>query len=350
MKHLPPSELQNARVLPGLGGKPFSKMLNDAYQTYDQATFDSAGAFLIGELERLDPKVHEPLVSVTWYRDIDLRTDVSMGDTSTSYIISAFAAPGGSLPSGINWASPQSTNIPRFQLDGAKIASPLEIWNGEVSYTLPELQSAQALGRPIDAQQLALLNKKHQMDVDQLVYIGDTQRAFTGILNSANVVNVSNVVAGGGGGVIWRLKTPTEILNDVNELIISVWQASGYSVAPSKILLPPEQFGLISTRVISDAGSQSILSYIKANNVLTAQFNIALDIQPVKWGQGALRGVASDRMVAYSQNIDFVRYPMVPLVPVQTQYHGIYVRVPYYGKLGVLETVYPETIGYRDGI
>src|ERR1700688_4558988 len=36
-------------------------------------TYDSTGAFLVGELERLDQKLHDPLVAVTWSRDIDLR-------------------------------------------------------------------------------------------------------------------------------------------------------------------------------------------------------------------------------------------------------------------------------------
>jgi hypothetical protein len=41
---------------------------------------------------------------------------------------------------------------------------------------------------------------------------------------------------------------------------------------------------------------------------------------------------------------------MVPLVPTSTQYQGLWVKVPYYGKFGVVEVVYPETVAYRDGI
>ena len=34
-----------------------------------------------------------------------------------------------------------------------------------------------------------------------------------------------------------------EILADVNAIITSTWAASGWKVMPSKILLPPAQFG-----------------------------------------------------------------------------------------------------------
>ena len=34
--------------------------------TYDRMTIDSTGAFLIGELERLDQTLNDPLVYITW--------------------------------------------------------------------------------------------------------------------------------------------------------------------------------------------------------------------------------------------------------------------------------------------
>ena len=62
--------------------------------TYDEMTIDSTGAFLIGELERMDQALHEPLVSITWSRDIDLREDVTIADEASSFTNSAFAAAG----------------------------------------------------------------------------------------------------------------------------------------------------------------------------------------------------------------------------------------------------------------
>ena len=50
--------------------------------TFDRRTIDSSGAFLVGELERLDKTLHAPLSSVTWGRDIDLREDVTIADES----------------------------------------------------------------------------------------------------------------------------------------------------------------------------------------------------------------------------------------------------------------------------
>lgn len=62
--------------------------------TFDQATVDSSGAFLIGELERLDQTLNLPLTSQTWSRDIQLREDVSIADEISSFTNTTFAAAG----------------------------------------------------------------------------------------------------------------------------------------------------------------------------------------------------------------------------------------------------------------
>lgn len=330
--------------------------VNDAFATYDQATMDSAGAFLIGELERLDPMVHEPLVSVTWDRDIDLRTDVQMGDEHSSYTTQTFGSAGGATPGGIAWAGKETTTLPRTNVDITKIVNDLTLWSQEVSYTMPELMSAQQLGRPIDTQMLTALNLKHQMDTDQMVYVGDTSIGATGLVNAGTVVNTGNVAAGAASSLSWTAKTPDEILGDFNELLSSVWAASGYKAPPTKVLVAPNPFGYISTVRIGDAAQTSILKYVRENNIMTAQLNQELDIMPVKWLDKAnINGPSAtaatyDRMAAYTQRQDYVRYPMVPLQAMQPQYRGIWINVPYYGRLGRVETVYPETMGYRDGI
>jgi len=334
------------------------RRFHDEFATYDRATMDSAGAFLVGELERLDPMIHEPLVSVTWDRDIDLRTDVQMGDEQSSYTTSTFASTGGVTPSGISWAGKETTTLPRTNVDIAKIVNPLTLWAEQVSYSLPELMSAQLLGRPIDTQMLAGLNLKHQMDTDQMVYIGDTVLGKTGLLNHTLVTNVANVAAGSaaGGPLQWINKTPDEIKADVNELLVSVWAASGFKAPPNKLLLPPIPFGYLTTTLVGNAAGDSILKWLRENNVMTAQYNIDLDILPVKWldkaninGPGGA-AATYDRMVAYTQKSDYVRYPLVPLQPMQPQYRGIWIDVPYFGRLGCVEVVYPETMGARDGV
>lgn len=340
-------------------GNMQGRPLGMTVKTRDGRTVDSTGAFLVGELERLDMTLHEPLASVTWGRDIDLREDVTIADEVSSFTQSSYGSAGNVGGNGIGngkaWIGKDTNQITGVGVDIAKVPQQLRPWGMELKYTVLELESSAKLGRPIDQQKYEGMQLKHQMDIDEQVYIGDTTTGDTGLLNHATVTNVSSV-ATGVGGFKWSQKTADEILSDVNELLVSVWQASAWAVVPDKLLLPPGQFGYISTAKVSQAGNISILRYIQENNLLTTAGRGQLEISPVKWLIGAgvggtigtLGGV--DRMVAYSKDKKRVRYPMTLLQRTPVQYDSIFHKTTYYCRLGIIEVVYPETIGYRDGI
>ena len=322
--------------------------------TYDRMTIDSTGAFMIGELERLDQTLHEPLVSVTWSRDIDLREDVSIADESSSFTNSTFAAAGGINSGGKNWIGKDSNAIPGMGLDIGKTSSPLYLWGMEVSYTIPELMSAQQLGRPVDAQKYQGMQLKYQMDIDEMVYTGDTAVGKYGLVNSTSVTT-GFVAAGATTYTQWTKKTADEILIDVNEILSAAWAAAGYAVCPSKLLLPPTNFAYLTSQKVSSAGNISILQFLEDNSIALKVNGKKLDIQPCKWcvDRGVNAGspsAATQRMVAYSQDKNRVRFPLVPLQRTPLEYRSIFHITTYFGKLGVVEVVYPETILYRDGI
>lgn len=348
MKHL-----STAAAL--LGSTALPRARTRDMMTFDRRTVDSTGAFLNGELERLDQTLHEPLVSVTWGRDIDLREDVTIADEASSFTNSTFASAGGVVPNGKAWIGKNSDAITGVALDIGKTAQPLTLWGMEIKYTIPELESAMKLGRPVDQQKYAGMQLKYQMDVDEQVYVGDTPMAQYGLVNSP-LVTSGNVANGAQGTTEWSTKTPDEILADVNSLLSSTWAASGWAVMPSRLLLPPLQFGYIVSQKVSEAGNVSVLEFLRANSLSNATNGRPLDIQPLKWlvgrGAGGTPGVVGtvDRMVAYTKEKERVRFPMTMLSRTPIEYRSIYQITTYFGRLGVVEFVYPETLQYGDGI
>ncbi|WP_427183536.1 DUF2184 domain-containing protein [Bordetella bronchialis] len=326
------------------GGRIIRARTKDSMYTFDRGTIDSAGVFLIGELERLDQTLHAPLASVTWSRDIDLREDVSIADETSSFTNSTFAAAGGPSPTGKSWIGKDANAIQGLALDIGKTASPLTLWGMELGWTIPELESAQKLGRPIDQQKYTGMQLKHNMDIDEQVYIGDATLGLFGLVNSPRVTNVSNAQTGN-----WATATPQQMLDDVNELLNSAWAASGYAICPSKLLIPPVQFSKLVGTIVSSAGNISVLEFLKTNSLCNSINGRPLDIQPLKWLVG--RGTSNaDRMVAYTQEQQRVRFPLVPLQRTPLEYRSIFQMTTYFGRLGAVEFVYPETLGYRDGI
>lgn len=316
----------------------------DALMTFDARTIDSAGAFLVGELERLDQNLHMPLAAVTWSRDIMLREDVSIADEFSSFTNSSFAAAPGVQGSGKAWVGKDANAITGISLDIGKTINDLPLWAMQLGWTLPELESAQKLGRPVDQQKFRGMQLKYQMDIDEQVYIGDSALGYTGLVNKDSVTNVTNAVTGD-----WATATPQQILDDVNELINSTWLESAYAICPSKLLIDPVNYSRLVSRIVSDAGNISILEFLKVNSLSNSINGRPLDIQPLKWLTGRGAG-ATNRMVAYTPEMDKVRFPLVPLQRTPLEYRDLRQLTTYFGRLGVVELVYPETMGYRDNI
>ena len=326
--------------------------------TRDGKTVDSTGAFLVGELERLDQETHMPLSDVTYARDIDLREDVTIADEATSYTLSTFAAQGASgngIGTGKAWIGKNSDQITGIDTDIAKVPTALGLWGMELKYTIPELVSAAKLGRPVDQQKYEGLQLKWAMDTDEQVYIGDSSKGLKGLVNSAQVTP-SSLPAGLAGSTLWSTKTPDEILADVNLALATTWKASAVAVMPNRMLLPLTQFSYIATAKVSSAGNMSILKYILENNLLTTSGQGKLEIFPSKWLDGAGTGgtlgdaTTACRMVVYNKQYRFIRFPMTMLDRTPVQYDSIYHKTTYYGRLGGVEMVYPETVGYFDGL
>lgn len=310
--------------------------------TFDQATVDSSGAFLIGELERLDQTLNLPLTSQTWSRDIRLREDVSIADEISSFTNTTFAAAGTPNANGKNWISPLATAIAGINVDIEKKGFPLELWGMELGWTVIELNAAAQVGRPIDTQKYDGMQLKWNMDTDEQVYIGDSAKGAKGLLNLSQVTPTNATKT-------WATSTADEIRASINQVLSNAWARSAYSKVPEDLLIPPEQYSFIASTIVSSAGNQSLLTYLETNTIAFHQNGKPLNIRPVKWMKG--RGVGgTDRMVAYTNDKKFVRFPMVPLQSVPIQYRGLYQLVTYYGKLGAVEPVYPETLNYMDGI
>lgn len=337
--------------------------------THDGKTVDSTGAFLVGELERLDLTMHEPLAEVSWGRDIDLREDVTIADDVSSFTLSSFSANSGTgsgqgIGTGKAWLGKATDQITGLSVDISKVPHALTPWGMELKYTIFELESAAKLGRPIDAQKYEGLQLKHQMDIDEQVYMGDTTIGATGLLNDAGIAP-ANLAVGASGVTNWMpnaqglSKTALEILSDVNTALTTVWKAAAWAVVPTELRLPPDQFGYISTQPVAIGGTSpavSILKYIQDNNLLTTTGRGRLNIQPLKWligmGAGGTIGTSGtvDRMFVYTKDKKRVRYPMTLLQRTPLQYDSIFHKATYFCRLGQVEWVYTETGGYFDGL
>lgn len=312
-----------------------------AIQRFTDAEISSTGAFLVGELERLDPTLYEPIVDFTWGRDIDLRTDVTIADEVTSFVLSNFGGGfGGTSVGKKSWITGGDSTPARVSVSNTKVMTPMTPWGMEVAYSIFELQKAQQAGRPIDVQKYDAMRTKHQLDIDTQVYVGDTELGIKGLLNNDDNVTVTNL-----GEFTPGTTTPAATIEFFNELLNAAWQATQYTRIPNRLLVPPSFFTALASTQLPNT-ERNLLEYVKANNLSVANGG-TLDIVPVKWLANT-DIFTNPRIVAYTKDRSVVRFPMVELQSLPVQYRDYMQAVPYYGALGGVEFVRPEMVFYGD--
>ena len=316
----------------------------------DTAKRDGLTAFLIRQLTALDMRLNEPLMGETeWPKLLKMRTNVSLGDDATAFFRQAWTA-NGQKGNGISWAGRRANGtVPTVGIGDEMVTTPLRPWAQALDYTVFELESAQKLGRNISDEKLRIINKKYQLDVDQIVTLGDDTMRFKGLFNS-NQVTAANVANGAGGTPAWSTKTPLEIVKDVNDKCAAIYKASGFSHAPDTLVLPNEQWELIATTPMSATIPDiTILDWLQRRSFSTKKNGRELTILDSKYLEG--QGVGStDRMVLYTNAEDIVRIAGTPLTTMPVQVHDYTMGTTVYGVIGEVEIVYPTTIGYADGI
>lgn len=306
---------------------------------FSDAEISSTGAFLVGELERLDPELYEPITDFTWSRDIDLRTDVTIADEISSFILSNYA--GGFGGTGVgkkSWISGLDTTPAQVGVSQTKVTYPITPWGMEVSYSIFELQKAMKTGRPIDVQKYDAMRTKHQLDIDTQVYVGDKEIGVTGLLNSDDQVTSENI-----GTYKPGTTTPQQAIQLFNDVLAQAWAATQYTRVPNRILVPPALFtDLVGTQLPNT--DKNLLQFVLENSLTRANGGF-LEIWPVKWLADE-KLFSKPRIVAYTKARDVVRFPLVQLQSMPVQYRDYQQCVPYYGALGAVEIVRPEMLFY----
>ena len=311
-------------------------------------TMDAGLSYYVSQLDVMDTKLNMPLTQFTWSRDIKLRTDVSFANESTSFVRSTFGGVGTQDVNGIPWISANTNSIPDISINGERVVSPLRLAARELVYSNIELDRSRLLGQSIDQTKMNALLLKWNLETDNYVYLGDATLGITGLVNSAQVASAIVAADGTAASTLWTAKSADLILRDVNELITSAWAASAFTVMPDTIGLPPAQLAYVASQRIGNTGV-SILQYLQQNNIAIQQGGTALKFVPMKRLIGAGAG-ATNRMIAYSNDEQYLRFPMVPMRREASYYHSINFHAPYVWAYGEVEFVFPETVLYRDGL
>jgi hypothetical protein len=330
-------------------GQQFSLGNYAATNMMDSASIGTGQAFLEGELEKKDPKLNEPLASVTFARDMPIDVGGGWVETTSNFFTN-YATTGGNANGIIRG---QTNDIPVIQANVSKDIFKVFAFSNILKVPFIDQQKMQGIGRSLDEILDTGIKLNYNKALDYLCYKGVPEENVYGLTNNPDVTTSTVANNAAGTSTLWANKTPQEIQTDINTLLNTTWKNSEYDLSgmATHILIPPEKYAYLANTIVSNAGNRSILDYLLENNIAKNQ-GVELNIYPSRWCIGA--GLNNtDRMVAYVNDRSRIRMDIpVPLTRAMTQpsVGDMAYLTGYVANLGQVKVLYYQTVEYADGI
>lgn len=146
--------------------------------------------------------------------------------------------------------------------------------------------------------------------VESCVIFGSPDQGFQPWINYPGAP-VITVATGAGGDTEWDGKTGKEMVDDVNGILVQMWDSSRTVFKPNTLFLPLLQFARLTLEpiVIGTTGTATTaIQYLRQNNIMTQTTGIELDIIPCRYLKGA-GAAGADRMVIMHRFKDFQCLP-----------------------------------------
>lgn len=335
----------------GLAGTQSAKGGNTAVFNMDAAGIASGQAFLTSELEKRDMLVRTPLTSFTYTRDIPIRVGGGWAETVSAMQV-GYGIAGGSGEGIVH--SGGANGIPMVQADFSKGMYKAHMIAAGTRVMWIDMQRGNMTGRNIDSLLRDGLRMTYDKHMEENTYTGFASYGTTGLVNNPDVTIMEAASNGATTpSTKWKDKTPDQILQDVNDVILATWERAEYDpdAIPNHIIMPYEQYNYIATKKVTELAEKTILKFLMENNVASLNGS-DLFIGATRWCKKA-GDDGADRLAAYCNKEKYIAMDeLQPLTRAMTgpNTENFCYDTAYAGNLSEVEVFYDQTITYMDGI
>ena len=300
------------------------------------ATVDDGLAFYTSQLSSVEARVYE-----VKYRNIVFMDFVPVSQEDPEWVDSVEYISYDAVTMG-KFIAANGRDLPESDITANKSLIPVHYGGNSYRYSLDELRKSQQLRIPVDPTKARMSFRGFQEHAQRVAFFGDSERNITGIWNNANVPQDNSALD-------YATATGAEIVADMQDLLIDLWQGSAEVHLANVLVLPSNIYAIISARRMDSGTDTTVLEFFRANNLYTQQTGAELTIRSNFELQTANAAGTGGRMVAYELNDEnlTMRMPM-PWRAVAPQPDGLTIKVPAEYKFGGVEFRYPGSARYRD--
>ncbi|CAH2606151.1 conserved protein of unknown function (plasmid) [Rhodovastum atsumiense] len=257
------------------------------------------------------------------------------------------------------WINGKARDIPHTDLKRDIFQAPVNMAGIGYRYNLEEIAQAAVLGISLNSEKASVARRISEEFIDQAALFGDAEKGYTGLLNCplvtaspASAVGTQNgAVAGSAASILWANKTPDQIMADLRNLFVGIFQGTQTVELPDTCLLPVLAYQMIAAVRVSELAQMTILEWFQKHNPYTAETGRPLTIRQVRGLDTAGAG-GTGRIVAYRKAPDVVKLhmpmphrflPVWQVGPMEFEIPGVF-------RFGGTDVRLPKAIGYLDGV
>lgn len=253
------------------------------------------------------------------------------------------------------WFTGKADDVPHADVLREKFETTVSMAAIGYDYDLEELGKAQLLGMDLRSDKASGARRAAEEFVDRVAITGAPEKGYYGIANHPSVTAGSVAANGNENGATnsteWDDKTPEQILEDVNAILMGQFTNTYGAEIADTLLLPYSQLLRIATRKINDYSEMTVLQWILENNVLTRIRGQQLTVSGA-FGLETAGAGGTARMIAYRRAPEVLKLHMpMPFRFLNPWQQGpIRFEVPGIFRIGGVDVRRPKAMRYADGI
>lgn len=243
-------------------------------------------------------------------------------------------------------------DLPRSDVKGKQFVARVRSVGSSYGYSLQEIRAAQLAGKSLE-QRKANASIRSQRELwNRIAFYGDEEHGLQGWLTNPNLPTETVDNDGTGDTTEFVNKTPQQILRDINEVVNSVITRTNGAEQPDTLVLPIDQFTLITTTNADTGTDTTIADYLLRNSPFIESIEWANELS----SEQRAKNITSDQytgdiMIAYRRDPDALMLEMPQMfeqLPVQER--GLEFVVPCHSRIAGVIIPYPLSMAVGEGI
>lgn len=291
---------------------------------------DEAGLFLERQLEYIRPQVFETVYADIKYPTI-LPVTSEAGNAAQTFTYRVMDSTGE-----FRLLADAADDLPRADISQVEKSINIRSFGGSFGYTVQELRAAQMANIALEQRRAAAVRRAYEEKVEEVAMFGEASASLAGFFNNStvDVLQADKWFTDSG-------TTAQEMLELLNYGVTAIVNGSKMKEQPDTILMPYEDFRVVSTQRNSDSSDVTVLEYfLRTNPYITS-------IEPINQLDKDNSSLSTNRMVVYKRDPQKVQLHIPqPLELFPPQQRGLEFVVPAHARVGGVAIYFPKSVIY----